>query len=39
MVSDHNPQETSSLRGQFHRSPLLPAGTGLGLLLHQRGPR
>lgn len=36
-VSDRNGQETSSLRGQFHRAPLLPVGPRLGLLLHQRG--
>lgn len=35
-VSDHNGQETSSLCGQFHCTPLLPVGPRRGLLLHQR---
>lgn len=39
LFSDHHRQEASSLCGQLHRTALLPAGPGPGLLLHQRGPR
>lgn len=38
-ISDHACQEAPALCDQFHRAPVLPVDPGLGLLLHQRGPR